>query len=91
MKQPDWTGSSSQRKSVESFYPHAKPTPKEKLYRIAQGSDVLIKSCGDKNWRRYTTTKDLVFFSTYAKSDKSLTFFCAGYLLCAKREIIREE
>ena len=84
----DWTGSSRQRNANrdDCLYPHAKPTPKPVEYVVASGTSCLMKRAGDKQWKQFRTTKELVFDSTYGETDKSCVFFRVGFLLCVSRE-----
>lgn len=66
----------------------AKPTPKPVLYVVREGTDCLVKRTGNKQWRKFTTTQDCVFDSTYRTTDKSIIFFRVGFLLCVNRNFV---
>lgn len=83
-----WTGSENQRSKLrdQCLYPSAKPTPKPVEYKIPAGTSSLMKRVGDKSWKSFKTTRDLTFDATYRATERSLVFFCEGFLLCVTKE-----
>lgn len=84
----DWTGSEAQRRRHGDRdacrYPNAPPTPTKPKYVVERGTSCLIKKVGDERWKRFETTKRLVFDSVYRKTEHSPIFFRVGYLLCVR-------
>lgn len=89
--QNDWTGSEAARRrhgSDEAGCSVGGPISTE-AWRIPASTPVLVKRVGDNHWSPYTTTKEWIFDSRHATSEKSMTFFASGWLLCVKLRFIQ--
>jgi hypothetical protein len=85
-----WTGSERERSTLRDtcLYPSQKPTPKPVEYHVPSGTRSLTKRVGDREWTPFTTRRDLTFSAPYRETEKSLIFFCAGFLLSVTRQQI---